>query len=196
MKFSELNLIEVGHSIQMVGAVYSDDERLYLCFFPGEHELEPRTKLTPIDMTQEDWTAFLRQTDLLETEILAKETPESKVLYKAIVRKSQRSIDQNVSWRVFKRDSYKCRYCGNDSVPLTVDHLIVWEFGGPSIEANLVSSCKKDNKVRGNLPYAEWLKHPHYLRVSKNLSEEGRRANEAAVAILSSIPLNIQIKSR
>ena len=60
-------------------------------------------------------------------------------LYKAVIRKCQRNIEQGVSWNVFRRDGYACRYCGNKEVPLTVDHLVLWEESGPSTEANLVS---------------------------------------------------------
>jgi len=202
MKFSDIKLLSVGDTIGMVGAVYLDEkeEQLIVFFFPGEYDGAPRLGLTikpeAVDMTVEDWTAFLRQTDLLETEILAKESKESATFYKAIVRKSQRSIDQIVSWRVYKRDQYRCRYCGNDNIPLTVDHLVLWEKGGPSTEANLLSCCKKCNKVRGNMPYAEWLTHAHYARVSAKLDDTTKRANEALVATLDKIPLNVHIKSR
>lgn len=192
MKFSELNLLRVGDTIQMVGAVYEGEGKTFLCFFPGEHD--ESSVLERLEMDSEDWKTFIRQTDLLETEILTKATDGS--LTKAIVRKSNRQIDQIVSWKVFRRDHYACRYCGNDNIPLTVDHLVRREEGGPSIEANLLSACKKCNKVRGDTSYEAWLRHPYYRKVSERLSENIRKANEAIVPLLSAIPRVVNIKSR
>ncbi len=147
-------------------------------------------------MDDEDWRRFIRQTDLLETEVLSK--TEHGKLAKTILRKSQRVIENRVSWEVYKRDGYRCRYCGRDGVPLTVDHLICWEQGGPSNNpGNLASSCRKCNKVRGNIPYEEWLNHEYYLKVSKNLTQEVRDLNLRTVDKLAEIPhLNVTRKKR
>lgn len=190
-KFTDINLLDVGNSILMTGAIFSGNGKHYLCFFPKDREDLPTE---PLEMDHEEWKAFVRQTDLLETEVLQKASDGT--LAKVILRKSQRQIEALVQWKVFRRDGYCCRYCGNDNVPLSVDHLVVWEEGGPSIEANLVSACKKCNKVRGNLSYAEWLRHPRYKNVSVNLTEEGRRANEALVHTLDAIPRMVHTRSR
>jgi len=193
MEFKDLDLLKVGDTIQMVGAIYEGEGKTLLVFFPGEQN--PHSVLeTLFGMGLPEWQAFLRQMDLLETEILAKAKDGSIV--KAIARKSQRQLDQVVSWKVFKRDGYRCRYCANDDVPLTVDHLVRWEEGGPSIEANLVSACKKCNKIRGNMDYAAWLKHPAYRDTSRRCTSEVRAANEALVATLDKIPRVVNIKSR
>ena len=142
-----------------------------------------------------DWETFLRQTDLLETEMLSK-CKVSGNLFKAIVRKSQRQIDQSVSWKVYRRDNYSCRYCGNNQIPLTVDHLVLWENGGPSTENNLVSSCKKCNRTRGNLEYVSWLSHEYYHKVSQKLTEEGRKINNQLIETLDKIKTVIHQKSR
>ena len=77
---------------------------------------------------------------------------EDGTLTKAILRKTARQIEASVSWQVWRRDGCRCRYCGRDNVPLTVDHLVRWEEGGPSTEENLVSSCKKCNQSQGDQP--------------------------------------------
>jgi 5-methylcytosine-specific restriction endonuclease McrA len=117
-------------------------------------------------------------------------------LKKAILRKSTRQIDAGVSWRVFKRDEYTCRYCGKDDVPLTVDHLVLWEKGGPTIEDNLVACCKKCNKKRGNMKYEDWLVSDYYKKVSKNLSAEIRELNCVTKFSLSTIPIKYHVISR
>src|SRR5208337_2876963 len=137
MQFKDLDIHAIGNTIAMIGAVYSGDGKTFVTLFPGE-ELEQAVE--PMPMTPEEWERFLLQTDTLDVEALSK-TTDGKIV-KAIVRKGQRLIDNVVSWKVFKRDGYRCRYCGNDNIPLTVDHLVLWEEFGPSIEANLVASCK------------------------------------------------------
>ena len=191
MKFEELDLLQVGHSIQLAGAVYAGLDKILVIFFPDEKFDRVLEMMEP---NLEQWTQFLRQTDLLETEILTKSADGT--IAKAIVRKCQRQIDQHVSWKVFKRDGYACRYCGKDDGPLTVDHLVLWEDGGPSIEQNLVSADRDCNKRRGRLKYEEWLEHPHYKRVSRALTEEQRVANRKLAETLASIPRVVHIRSR
>jgi 5-methylcytosine-specific restriction endonuclease McrA len=116
----------------------------------------------------------MRRVDTMETEILQKD-PTGKVV-KVIVRKSQRAIDSFVAWKVFKRDLYTCRYCGLSGTPLTVDHVVLWEEGGPTIEENLITACKKCNKDRGNTRFPEWMdklkKRNYYARVPLELQEK------------------------
>ena len=201
----DIDLLKVGHTIQLAGGVYVGENKVYLVMFPDEHchlEVLPTIvfqdkdvlSVVTLNLSKDEWATFLRQTDLLETEVLAK--AEDGGVVKAIMRKSTRQIEQGVSWVVFKRDGYQCRYCGNDDVPLTVDHLILWEQQGPSVEENLVSSCRKCNKMRGNTPYEEWLKHPYYLKVSRNLFADVRQANDDLVSTLGAIQRRPHQRSR
>jgi hypothetical protein len=185
MKFSNINISRIGHDLTLVGGIWAGDEEGYLCFFPEFAETNGGM-LYDVQMTPEDWKALLRQSDLVETEVMAQ--AEDGKLYKTVIRKCQRNISQNVSWEVYRRDGFRCRYCGNDQVPLTVDHLVLWEDGGPSIEGNLVAACRKCNKTRGNTPYVKWLKTWRYLKVSANLTPEVREANDALVETLDAIP--------
>lgn len=218
MKLSELNLLDVGNTIQMVGAIYAGNGQMLLALFPedqgaveveqdhsygdcmGSAKAEFRSKdgayltIHALEMDSADWEKFVRQTDVMETEVLTKASDGT--LAKVILRKSTRQIDTNVQWRVFKRDGYACRYCGKDDVPLTVDHLVCWEEGGPSTENNLVAADKRCNKVRGNLPYSQWLEHPHYKRVSVALTEKQRAANLRLLETLPGIPRMVHSRSR
>ena len=189
--FKEFDLKAVGQEVQLVGGIWAGDDRAFLCYFPEYgQEFNP----VALDMDDEAWKALLRQSDLVETEVLSK--ADDGTLYKAVVRKCQRTVEQGITWNVFRRDGYRCRYCGNDQVPLTVDHLVLWEDGGPSIEPNLVSACRKCNKVRGRTKYAAWLRHRHYLDVSRKLTPEVRAANEMLVTTLVDIPLVVTLRSR
>lgn len=189
----DINLLSIGNTIQMVGAVYAGEGKAYLCLFPEDHDAK-ELPLESLEMDTEDWKSFIRQTDLMETEVLAKASDGQ--LVKTLLRKSNRQIEQGVSWNCFRRDGYSCRYCGNFRVPLTVDHLVRWEEGGPSIEANLLSACRKCNKIRGDKHYGDWLKDPYYLRVSRALTPEIRIANEDILGTLDAIPRKLHVASR
>jgi 5-methylcytosine-specific restriction endonuclease McrA len=193
VKLKDLNLLEIGNTIQLTGAIYSGNGKHFLCFFPDESPDSLPSDI--LHMTRDEWETFIRQTDLLETEIIA-EHPENKQMIKAVIRKSQRQIDQNISWQVYRRDGYRCRYCGKDDVPLTVDHVVLWESGGPSIESNLISACKKCNRTRGNTEYSEWLKSDYYRRVSQNLEEHTREGNREVVHSLAMIPRVVHKRNR
>lgn len=50
---------------------------------------------------------------------------------------------------IFKRDEYKCQYCG-DTKELTLDHVVPRSRGGKSTWKNLVTACKFCNTKKGN----------------------------------------------
>ena len=189
---ADINILDIGTQIQMAGAIYSNDKQAYLVMFPDEHDSADKP-MVAIAMTQADWIRFNQQTDYLEVEMHAPDA-DGKIV-KSIVRKSQRQIDQGVSWLVYKRDGYRCRYCGLDGIPMTVDHLVTWEEGGPSIPENLLTSCRKCNKTRGNLSYRDWLNHPHYQKVSKGLIMHALEQNQKVLETLPFIPRQ-KIRSR
>ena len=187
MEFKDFDLKTVGHGVTMVGGVWGGNGNVFVCLFPESNDAADGADTHVFPMNADEWTLLLKHADLVETEVL--EQAQDGKLYKAIVRKCQRTIDSKVSWNVYRRDGYRCRYCGNDKCPLTVDHLVLWEEGGPSsTENNLVASCRKCNKVRGNKQYGDWLKHPFYRENSKKLTAEVRAANETVLGTLEQIP--------
>lgn len=194
MEFNEFEILDVGNEVTMVGSMFGGKGKLFLCLFPESNYAADDVEVHVLKMSVDEWKALIKQTDTIETEALAR--AEDGKVYKAIVRKSQRTVDSKVTWNCFRRDEYRCRYCGRDDAPLTIDHLVLWEEGGPTTEENLLSACRKCNKVRGNTPYAEWLKHRHYRRVSRGLTKEVRDANEAIVATLDAIPRVIKVRKR
>jgi hypothetical protein len=154
MRLDELDIYEIGNTIGISGMVMTGNSGdAYLCMFPDQHF--EKHELETLNLSYADWQKLLFQLDNQEVEVLQKTAHGD--LAKVVLRKSQRLIEQRVSWAVFKRDNYTCRYCGANDVPLTVDHLILWEEMGPSVEANLVAACRKCNKTRGNTQYEEWL---------------------------------------
>lgn len=174
---ADLNIMDIGHTVQITGMVLSGPDGNHVVKFPGEIDGAPSQPYELMEFSVEDWERFLYQSDFLEVELTGP--------VKAVVRKSQRQIDVAISWAVFKRDRYRCRYCGKDG-PLTVDHIVTWESGGPSIQANLLASCKKCNRIRGNREYLDWLQSQDYRHVSKRgISDDTRYLNEQ---VLTAIP--------
>ena len=53
---------------------------------------------------------------------------------------------------VFKRDSYRCQYCGIYCKPdvVSIDHIIPRSKGGKNKWRNLVTACKPCNNVKGD----------------------------------------------
>lgn len=194
-KLSDVGLHRFGNSIQLVGAIYQGDGKVFLLPFPEEHRVhEDNEDTVVLAMDKAEWEEFLVQTDTLGVEAMVRD--KDGTVGRAILRKSQRQIEQQVSWDVFRRDGYACRYCSRADVPLTVDHLVLWEQGGPSIVANLLSACRKCNRTRGNMEYADWLSSDYYLKVSQNLHISYYDANRRLVETLDKIPRRLHQRSR
>ena len=196
MALTDIPLKELGLSIQMVGALYANRNQAWMVMFPGEGRGDDTIEdPSMVLLDREEWEQFLRQTDLVEVECLVRD-PETKAIGKAMLRKCERQISQQTSWAVFRRDGFKCRYCGVEDQPLTVDHLVTWESGGPSTPENLVAACRRCNSARGELPLAEWLNSPFYKKVKTGISYEEQFRNTALVATLGSIPVSPKMGKR
>jgi hypothetical protein len=48
-----------------------------------------------------------------------------------------RQVPAELAWAIFKRDGYRCQYCGCDDGPFQVDHVIPMAKGGLSSSDNL-----------------------------------------------------------
>ena len=177
IKLSDIDIHDFGSNIQIAGTIWTGKGQSFITLVPNKKDNLSNLKIMPL--TLPEWETLLRQTDLLETEMLAKDSTGKIV--KIIYRKTQRQIDAYLQWAVFKRDNYTCRYCGRTGIPLTIDHIDLWENGGATIMENLLSSCRSCNKDRGKIEYDVWLKSPVYLRKSTNLSTLVKQENENLV---------------
>ena len=61
---------------------------------------------------------------------------------------------------IFKRDDYRCVYCGEQFEPsaLSVDHVQPRMRGGDASAGNLVTACGGCNARKGGLRLAEFLR--------------------------------------
>jgi len=176
------DLMKLGKTIQLEGVVVGEGGRLYVLLLPDESESVPFVTTSVHGLTLEEWKRVIRQSDIVETEVLAnaRESETAKV----ILRKAGKQISAGVSWKVFERDNYTRCYCGITGVPMTVDHLVTWESGGVSIEDNLLTSCRKCNKVRGDTPFGEWIRCIYYLQRVPHERIQYHLALEKALAAL------------
>jgi hypothetical protein len=189
---SEINLYEVGNSYMMSGVMFSSVDDCFIAVLPGEIKNMDNTKF--LMMGVDDWKKFLKQTDIVETEIF---TPDEKGnITKSFLRKSLRVVEAFITWNVYKRDNYTCRYCGKSGIPLSVDHVDLWEDGGVTVEDNLITACKKCNKDRGRLPYGAWLSSSIYRKLSANLTPEQKELNEKVFIDLPRLQTLRTIKKR
>lgn len=187
----DINILDIGNRIQIAGLIMSNGHTDYYCYLPEDKVSSDQKYL---EMGLEDWQKVVQQTDVCETEIITKDKTGKFV--KILMRKANRQIDAGVSWQVYDRDEYSCRYCGIKAVPMTVDHVILWEESGPSTVNNLVTSCRKCNKLRGNMQYVDWLKSENYKKRSYALTEEAKKKNVDLLSQLDSIQKKIHIVSR
>jgi 5-methylcytosine-specific restriction endonuclease McrA len=50
---------------------------------------------------------------------------------------------------IFRRDGYRCQYCGRETAHLTLDHVVPRSRGGAHAWTNLVSACAMCNRRKG-----------------------------------------------
>ena len=67
--------------------------------------------------------------------------------------------DHSLRDRIFRRDGFRCVYCGNvlPSEALSLDHVQPRWRGGDNSPGNLVTACKADNTRKGAQPAWAWL---------------------------------------
>lgn len=66
-------------------------------------------------------------------------------------KSSRKTLPKSIRFEVFKRDSFRCQYCGRSApdVILECDHIIPVASGGTNDPLNLVTSCRDCNRGKG-----------------------------------------------
>lgn len=66
---------------------------------------------------------------------------------------NRKSLSKKIRFEVFKRDSFKCQYCGKSSpdVILEVDHIKPVSEGGTNDITNLITACFDCNRGKTNI---------------------------------------------
>lgn len=171
--FDDINIFDFGNEIQIAGTIWTGKGNSFVTLTPQKID-EDLSDLKLMPMSLEDWLKLLKQADTLETEIFSQDPTG---LVKTLLRKTARQIDGYVQWAVFQRDNFRCRYCGRGGIPLTVDHIDLWENGGATIPDNLISACRNCNKTRGRMEYVDWINCSEYKRRSQALAQRDKDRN-------------------
>jgi len=115
--------------------------------------LHPQT-LQPYDFWE--WVdKGVEYQETIRTPQLAFDIPEIVITTRYNVV-SQKKIALN-SHNIFKRDSYRCAYCGSNQ-NLTIDHVIPRSKGGKDSWRNLVTACADCNSHKSDNDVAEFCK--------------------------------------
>jgi hypothetical protein len=63
------------------------------------------------------------------------------------------AISKRLRFEVFKRDGFRCRYCGAGVIEVTLhcDHVVPESKGGPTVAENLVTACQPCNLGKSNV---------------------------------------------
>jgi hypothetical protein len=71
-----------------------------------------------------------------------------------MAKNKRKNLSKKVRFDVFKRDGFKCAYCGRatPAVVLEVDHIEPVADGGTNEKENLITSCKDCNQGKGKTP--------------------------------------------
>ncbi len=75
--------------------------------------------------------------------------PRPSVIRLAYVVRRPRPRVRLTKKEIFRRDNYRCVYCGERSPRLTIDHVIPRHKGGPHCWENLVTACDACNRKKG-----------------------------------------------
>jgi len=169
LKLDDLPLYDLGNTIQISGMILQGNDKTYNVFFPDKKIENPEL----VEVNEDEWKKLLLQLDTLET-VLFPGNPGAKI----VVRKSQRIIESAMIWKVFRRDNYTCQYCGARDKPLSVDHVVLWEDMGGTVEENLLTACSACNMKRGNMRFLDWLDSDYYNKCLKNFGNEDQQYNQ------------------
>lgn len=77
--------------------------------------------------------------------------PKPSVIRLHNVIKRPRPVVKLTKQEIFRRDQFRCQYCGQESKNLTVDHVLPQHLGGDSTWTNLVTACASCNHKKGGM---------------------------------------------
>ena len=82
---------------------------------------------------------------------VSKTFPKPSIIRLHHMVKRPRPVVKLTKHEIFRRDHYRCQYCGQGSRNLTVDHVLPQHLGGESTWSNLVTACAVCNHQKGGL---------------------------------------------
>lgn len=86
-------------------------------------------------------------------------------------------ISKRTRFEVFKRDGFRCTYCGNrpPDVVLVIDHVVPVAEGGSSESINLTTACYACNAGKSAVPLAEAMPAVSEEAIAEAMQEVAER---------------------
>ena len=94
----------------------------------------------------------------------------------------RKAISKKLRFEVFKRDGFKCQYCGRQApdVILEVDHIEPVSKGGKNNILNLITSCRDCNRGKGKRLLSD---NAVVMKEREQLEEEHERMEQTKMII-------------
>ena len=70
-------------------------------------------------------------------------------IWDSICKVERGKVSNKMRFAIYKRDGYKCRYCGRHTDDLEIDHIVPISKGGKSTLENLQTLCHRCNVRKG-----------------------------------------------
>jgi len=95
-------------------------------------------------------------------------------------------MDPEIRKRVFERDNYTCRYCGDKDGPFHADHVYPFSKGGETSIDNLVTACEFCNHSKHNR-IGRWPKPIGYFEEHEEIAQSAAYEikRQAALVMIS-----------
>lgn len=100
-------------------------------------------------------------------------------------------VPRELAIKVFKRDQFKCQYCGLDGhqrfedwLNLTIDHVHPYARGGSRHLENLVTACRACDLIKGRRVFASFEDAKKYVAAKREewrqqFQEQAKRSRPA-----------------
>ena len=72
-----------------------------------------------------------------------------KDIWESLCRVERGKVSNRMRFAIYRRDGYRCRYCGRKTNDLEIDHIYPISKGGKSTMENLQTLCHRCNKRKG-----------------------------------------------
>lgn len=109
--------------------------------------------------------------------------------------KKRKELTKRTRFEVFKRDRFKCQYCGRTppAVILQVDHVIAVANGGGNESSNLVTSCEDCNSGKSDKPLDSAIPSiQDNIARQQELLEQVKAFNRVARALARQTTISVQ----
>ncbi len=122
------------------------------------HGLECEDIASALDLNVEQVTAILEamQGRVLDGDKVTGWEKRQPLREDGAAERPPAHIWRDIRDRIFKRDDYTCKYCGERGKKLECDHVVPVARGGSHEEDNLVTACFKCNRSKRDKLISEW----------------------------------------